>query len=121
VRKFPFLEFSPYVKRGYVVREDHEWGRDLGVKERKAIRLPLFKGNDYWFCMGTDVDKARVDIHVYDNKGRLAEVEAWQNGHFAAAQLSLAIHSSPRFAFFAGDTRIYPRIGLRRVPDAGSA
>jgi hypothetical protein len=78
---------APYVKQGYVVREDDEWGGDLGVKERKAIRHTLFDGNDYWFCMGTDVENARVAIHVYDNKGRLAEVDAWQKGPFAAARV----------------------------------
>jgi hypothetical protein len=37
--------------------------------------------------MGTDVDNARVAIHVYDNKGRVAEVDARQNGPIAAAQM----------------------------------
>jgi len=78
---------APYAKQGYAVREDDEWGGDLGVKERKAIRHTLFKGNDYWFCMGTDVDNARVAIHVYDEKGRLAEVDDRQNGAFAAARV----------------------------------
>lgn len=78
---------EPYVKQGYTVREDDEWGGDLGVKEQRAIRHTLFKGNDYWFCMGTDVDNARIAIHVYNNKGRLAEVDAWQNGPAAAARV----------------------------------
>jgi hypothetical protein len=82
-----FEAFERYAKQGYAVREDDEWGGDLGVKEPKAIRHTLFKGNDYWFCMGTDVDNAQVAIHVYDNKGRSAEVDARQNGPFAAARV----------------------------------
>jgi hypothetical protein len=78
---------EPYLKQGYTVHQDDEWGGDLGVKEQKAIAHPLFEGNDYWFCMGTDVDNARVAIHVYDNKGRVAEVDARQNGPIAAAQM----------------------------------
>jgi hypothetical protein len=77
---------DPYVKQGYAVRDD-QWGGDLGVKEQKAIPHTLFKGNDYWFCMGTDVDNARVSIHVYDGRGKLAETDSWQKGRFAAARV----------------------------------
>jgi hypothetical protein len=77
---------EPYVKQGYIVRED-QWGGDLGVKQQQAIRHTLFKGNDYWFCMGTDVDNARVTLHVYDSRGKLVENDAWQKGKFAAARV----------------------------------
>jgi len=77
---------GPYARQGYTVHEEDEWGGDLGVNERKAIRLMLLKGTDYWFCLGADLDKARVVIHVYDSGGRLAEVHSWQNGPHAAAQ-----------------------------------
>jgi hypothetical protein len=59
---------------------------DLAVKDRKAIPQTLFRGNDYWFCMGTDVDRARVTVHVYDSNGKLADSDAWQKGWFAAAR-----------------------------------
>jgi len=77
---------DPYVKEGYIVRDD-QWGGDLGVKEQKAVPHVLFKGNDYWFCIGTDVDNARVAIHVYDSKGKLIESDSWQKGRFAAARV----------------------------------
>jgi hypothetical protein len=77
---------DPYIKQGYTVRND-QWGGDLAVKEQKAIPHTLFKGNDYWFCMATDVDNARVAIHVYDSKGKLAENDFWQRGRFAAARV----------------------------------
>jgi len=77
---------DPYVKQGYVVRDD-QWGGDLGLREQKAIPHTLFKGNDYWFCMGSDVDNARVAIHLYDSKGRLAENDSWQRGRFAAVRI----------------------------------
>jgi hypothetical protein len=77
---------GPYVKSGYAVRQD-EWGGDLGVKQQQAITHTLFKGNDYWFCMGTDADNARISIHVYDARGKLVENDAWQKGHFAAARV----------------------------------
>jgi hypothetical protein len=77
---------DPYVKQGYIVRDD-QWGGDLGLKETKAIPHTLFKGNDYWFCMGTDVDNARISIHVYDGKGKLIESDSWQKGRYAAARV----------------------------------
>jgi len=79
---------EPFARQGYTVRDD-QWGGDLGVKEEKAIPHTLFKGNDYWFCMGTDVDNARVAIHVYDSKGKLVENDSWQKGRFAAARVAV--------------------------------
>jgi hypothetical protein len=75
-----------YAKQGYTVHEEDEWGGDLGVNESKAILHPLVQGNDYWFCLGTDVNDARVDIHVYNQQGKLVETKAWQNGSHAGAE-----------------------------------
>ncbi len=77
---------DPYVKEGFTVREDY-WGGDLAVKQTKAIVHQLFKGNEYWFWMGSDVKNAKISIHIYDSEGKLAEVEAWQKPHFAAARI----------------------------------
>jgi hypothetical protein len=77
---------SPYVKQGYLVRDD-QWGGDLGVKQEQAITHTLFKGNDYWFCTGTDNDSAKISIHVYDNHGRLVENDSWQRGRSAGAHV----------------------------------
>jgi hypothetical protein len=77
---------DPYVKEGFTVREDY-WGGDLAVKSTKAIVHQLFKGNEYWFWMGTDVKNAKISVHIYDSEGNLAEVEAWAKPHFAAARV----------------------------------
>jgi hypothetical protein len=77
---------DPYVKQGYIIRDD-QWGGDLGLREQKAIPHTLFKGNDYWFLVGSDVENARVEIHLYDSKGKLAENDSWQKGRFAAARI----------------------------------
>ena len=77
---------DPYVKEGFTVREDF-WGGDLPVKQAQAIVQELFRGNTYWFWMGTDNDAARITVHVYDSAGRLAEAESWQKPHKAAARI----------------------------------
>jgi hypothetical protein len=77
---------DPYVKEGFTVREDY-WGGDLPVKSTKAIVHQLFKGNEYWFWMGTDQKAAKISVHIYDSAGNLAESDAWQKPHFAAARI----------------------------------
>lgn len=76
----------PYVRDGFTVREDY-WGGDLAAGTQKAIVHQLFKGNEYWFWMGTDVDGARISVHVYDSEGNLTEAESWQRDKFAAARV----------------------------------
>ena len=84
---FALQSAEPYVKGGFQVREDY-WGGDLGVGEKKAVRQQLFKGNEYWFWMGTEVEPAKISVHIYDADGKIAEQpDSWQKGHFAGAHL----------------------------------
>ena len=86
-QSFALQAAEPYVKQGFQVREDY-WGGDLGSGEKKAVRQQLFKGNEYWFWLGTEVDRGKVSVHVYDSDGKLAEEsDGWQKGHFAAAHV----------------------------------
>jgi hypothetical protein len=86
-QSFALQAAEPYVKQGFQVREDY-WGGDLGSGEKKAVRQQLFKGNEYWFWLGTEVDKAKVSVHIYDSDGKLAEEpDSWEKGHFAAAHV----------------------------------
>ena len=84
---FAYEAALPYYKQGFSIRKD-AWGGDLGVKDRKAVSSQLFKGNDYWFLMGTDVKGASLSVHIYDDKGNLVDAESWQKGRFAGARVS---------------------------------
>src|SRR5439155_24523378 len=87
-QSFALQAAEPYVKEGFQVREDY-WGGDLGVSEKKAVRQQLFKGNEYWFWLGSEVEAAKVSVHIYDSEGKLAEMpDSWQKGHFAAAHIT---------------------------------
>ena len=89
-QSFALQAAEPYVKEGFQVREDF-WGGDLGAGEKKAVRQQLFKGNEYWFWMGTDTEKASISVHVYDAEGKLVEQpDSWQKGQFAAARVTPA-------------------------------
>ena len=86
-QSFALQAAEPYVKQGFQVREDY-WGGDLASGEKKAVRQQLFKGNEYWFWLGTEVDRAKVSVHVYDSDGKLSEEsDSWEKGHFAAAHI----------------------------------
>lgn len=76
----------PYVKKGFSVRED-AWGGDLGVKEQQAMQAQLFKGNEYWFCLGTDVKGAVLTVNIYDSKGKLVNVETTRAGRLSAVRV----------------------------------
>jgi hypothetical protein len=48
----------------------------------------LFKGNEYWFWLGTEVDRAKVSVHIYNSDGELAErPDSWAKGQLAAAHI----------------------------------
>ena len=86
-RAFALLAAEPYVKKGFHVREDY-WAGNLASGEKKAVRQQLFKGNEYWFWLGTEVDRAKESVHIYDSDGKLAEQpDSWTKDHSAAAHI----------------------------------
>src|ERR1700704_4932797 len=86
-QSFALQAAEPYVKEGFQVREDY-WGGDLAAGEKKAVRQQLFKGNEYWFWLGTEVRRAKVSVHIYDKEGKLIEQpDSWQKGPYAAAHV----------------------------------
>ena len=86
-RAWALLAAEPYVKQGFQVREDY-WAGELALGEKKAVRQQLFKGNEYWFWLGTEVDHAKVSVHIYNSDGKLAEQpDSWAKEHLAAAHI----------------------------------
>jgi hypothetical protein len=86
-RAWAILAAEPYVKQGFQVREDY-WSGELASGEKKTVRQQLFKGNEYWFWLGTEVDHAKVSVHIYNADGELAEQpDSWAKEHLAAAHI----------------------------------
>ena len=77
---------DPYEKQGFVPREDY-WGGQLPAGGTHVIVHQLFKGNEYWFWLGTDTQNAQFSVHIYDRQGRLVDAEHWQRTMMAAARV----------------------------------
>ena len=76
----------PAVKEGYLVRQEY-WAGALTVRQPSVVKHQLFKGNSYWFWLGSDEESAQVTVHVYDPSGKLADAEASQHGNTAAVKI----------------------------------
>ena len=74
------------VKEGYLVRQEY-WAGALSTKQPSVVKHQLFKGNSYWFWLGSDEDSAQVTVHVYDPGGKIADTESWQRGNTAAVKI----------------------------------
>jgi len=85
---FAYEAAEPYTKQGFSVRED-AWAGDLGVKDQKAITMQLFRGNQYWFIIATDIARgAVVTVSIYDSTGKLVQSDSWQKGKAAGATVT---------------------------------
>ncbi|MFY8217275.1 MAG: hypothetical protein ACOVMP_11820 [Chthoniobacterales bacterium] len=71
---FAYEAATPYVDLGFTFRQD-AWGGDLGLGDEKAVTAQLYRGNEYWFCLGTDTDGATLRVSIYDSNGKLAQSE----------------------------------------------
>ena len=64
----------PAVKDGFKIRQEY-WSGTLKSGEQKIVKQQLFKGNEYWFFLGTDAEKATLKVDIYDRKGTKINVE----------------------------------------------
>jgi hypothetical protein len=62
------------VKAGFKVRQEY-WKGTVKSGEQKIVKQQLFKGNEYWFFLGTDSDDVTLKVDVYDKAGTKINVE----------------------------------------------
>ena len=76
----------PLEKSGFDFRAD-VWERELKPDLGKAVRLQLFKGNDYRVCIGVaEKSGVKLEAHVLDMDGK--SVEAKNDNHGSSVVLS---------------------------------
>ena len=81
------LLMHPLEKSGFDFRAD-VWERELKPDLGKAVRLQLFKGNDYRVCIGVaEKSGVKIEAHVLDASGE--RVETKNDNHGSSVVLSL--------------------------------
>ena len=84
-----------FANDGFKTRDGNYLGK-LEQGKDTVVSLNLYAGNDYWLCLASSADKARVSITVFDETGKLLEAELFEDGSRAAAAVSPAV-SGPYF------------------------
>lgn len=64
----------PFVEQGFIVREDY-WNGEIKSGQQLMIKHQLFKGNEYAFWLATANEGAKLDLKVYDEKGKTIEID----------------------------------------------
>lgn len=75
------LEENPFILR------EAWWNGELKPGETKIVQHQLFKRNEYWFWLGSSIQESKVNLHIYDSEGRLADAEAWQDKNVAGVRV----------------------------------
>jgi hypothetical protein len=61
-------------KKGFKIREDY-WKGTCVPGEKKSVKAQLFKGNEYWFWLGSDEDNCDYTLDIYDGSGQKINLE----------------------------------------------
>lgn len=76
----------PAVKAGFKIRQEY-WNGTIKSGEQKIVKQQLFKGNEYWFFLGTDSDDVTLKVDIYDKKGTKINVETKMSPNAAAVRV----------------------------------
>ncbi len=80
----------PLEKQGFDFRAD-VWERELKPDVGKAVRLQLFKGNDYRVCIAVPAKSGvQIEAHVLDESGKQVEDKVDGKG------FALVLHVKPK-------------------------
>ena len=80
---------SPFVKKGFSVREDN-WQGKLSVGKKKAVKYQLFKGNEYWFWLGTSFPDCELTVEIFDDEGNAVGLETFSKDSTAGVRVNPA-------------------------------
>jgi hypothetical protein len=65
---------GPAFKKGFKIREDY-WKGTTVPGEKKSVKAQLFKGNEYWFWLGSDEDSCDYALDLFDATGQKISLE----------------------------------------------
>lgn len=61
-------------KNTFKMRADF-WSGTCKPGEKKYVKAQLFKGNEYWFWLGSDEDNVDISFDLYDRSGKKITLE----------------------------------------------
>ncbi|MFT5466166.1 MAG: hypothetical protein ACI8UO_001264 [Verrucomicrobiales bacterium] len=73
----------------FTLRHEY-WDGEFESGKQKLIQHQLFRGNEYWFWVGTSIEGCKLKIEVYDDKGNSVTVERTEEGFTAGARVTPA-------------------------------
>ena len=76
----------PAVKAGFKIRQEY-WKGELKSGEQKIVKQQLFKGNEYWFFLGTDAENVTLKVDIFDRQGTKITVETKLSENAAAVRV----------------------------------
>jgi hypothetical protein len=76
----------PYVEQGFEVRED-SWSGEIPSGESKLVRHQLFRGNEYWFWLGTSFPNCETKVEIFDSEGMSVGLESFSKGQMAGVRV----------------------------------
>ena len=81
---------GPYVTdQQFTLRQDY-WNGEIASGKQKLIQHQLFRGNEYWFWVGTSLENCKLKIEIYDNKGNSVTAERTEGDFTAGARVTPA-------------------------------
>ena len=83
---FAFEAAVPYIEQGFEVREDH-WSGEIPSGEPKLVRHQLFRGNEYWFWLGTSFPDCELTVEIFDAEGDSVGLETFSNANTAGVRV----------------------------------
>jgi hypothetical protein len=76
----------PYMEQGFEVRED-SWSGEIPSGEPKLVRHQLFRGNEYWFWLGTSFENSEAQVEIFDSEGTSVGLEEFSKGQTAGVRV----------------------------------
>jgi hypothetical protein len=73
--RYEALDLASSKKKEYKLREDF-WSGTCKPGEKKLVKTQLFKGNEYWFWLGSDEDNVDISFDLYDAAGKKVTQES---------------------------------------------
>lgn len=77
----------PFVEQGFIVREDY-WNGEVKSGQQLMIKHQLFKGNEYAFWLATANDGVKLDLKIYDDKGKAIELDEKSSDLWTTARVN---------------------------------